>query len=170
MVNDHDGNIAKVEFFYGQTKLGEISNAPYIFTWKDVPEGTYSVFVAATDNKNARTVSTPVSVIVESSATTAIQNPEIDLSIDNLDISGSRIVNIFPNPTEGCFYVNMSGITENERRFVIYNLSGKTLYSEQCSGHDLTKEFNLSELPAGTFILVVSSGHKITDSKIFIKK
>lgn len=170
MVYDPDGNIVKVEFFNGQMKLGEILNAPYSFTWKDVPEGAYSIYVTAIDNKNTRTVSAPVAVVVESTTTTAIQNPEIDLNIINQDISGSRIVNIFPNPTEGCFYVNMSGITENERRFVVYNLSGQILYSEQSSGYDLTKEFNLSELPAGTFILVVSSGQKITDSRKIIKR
>ncbi len=170
LVNDPNGSIVKVEFFSDQIKLGEVLNAPYSFTWKDVPEGTYSIYVTAIDNKNTQTVSVPVAVVVESTTTTAIQNPEIDFNNINQDISGSRIVNIFPNPTEGCFHVNMSGITENERSFIIYNLSGQILHSEQSSGHDLTKEFDLSELPAGTFILVVSSGHKITDSKKIIKR
>lgn len=170
LVNDPAGSIVKVEFFSDQIKLGEVLNAPYSFTWKDVPEGTYSIYVTAIDNKNTQTVSVPVAVVVESTTTTAIQNPEIDFNNINQDISGSRIVNIFPNPTEGCFHVNMSGITENERSFIIYNLSGQILHSEHSSGHDLTKEFDLSELPTGTFILVVSSGHKITDSKKIIKR
>src|SRR5205823_2221454 len=42
---DSDGTIAKVEFYQGTSKLGEISNGgyPYTFVWNGVPAGDYIV-------------------------------------------------------------------------------------------------------------------------------
>ncbi len=39
--SDSDGSIAKVEFFHGSTKLGEVTSPPYDYTWSDVPAGRY---------------------------------------------------------------------------------------------------------------------------------
>ena len=69
----------KVEFFNGTTKLGERTSAPYSYTWKEVPEGTYSITAAATDNQNLRTVSSAVSVVVEKSATAVNQLPIVSI-------------------------------------------------------------------------------------------
>ena len=66
--SDPDGSVVKVEFYNGTAKLGERTSAPWSFSWKDVAEGTYSITAAATDNSNARTVSSAVSVIVEKAA------------------------------------------------------------------------------------------------------
>ncbi len=50
---DTDGNITKVEFYNGATKLGEDSNAPYQYTISNAIIGTYNISVKATDNENA---------------------------------------------------------------------------------------------------------------------
>ena len=54
---DSDGNIGKVEFFQGLTKLGEAGSAPYNLLWNNVGTGTYSLTAKATDNQGASTVS-----------------------------------------------------------------------------------------------------------------
>ncbi len=81
--SDPDGNIAKVEFYNGQTKLGEVALAPYSFTWKEVPEGTYIISAAATDNMNARTVSSSVTVVVEKAAPVVNQLPVVTIKNPN---------------------------------------------------------------------------------------
>lgn len=53
--------------------------APYSFTWKDVQEGTYSITAVATDNLNLKTTSSPVSVVVEKSASTVNQLPVVSI-------------------------------------------------------------------------------------------
>jgi len=55
--SDTDGSITKVEFFNGQTKLGEDTTAPYTFTWTGVGAGTYSVTARATDDLGGATTS-----------------------------------------------------------------------------------------------------------------
>jgi hypothetical protein len=50
--SDSDGSISKVEFYNGQTKLGEDSSSPYSFAWNDVPAGNYSLVAKAIDNSS----------------------------------------------------------------------------------------------------------------------
>ncbi len=75
--SDADGSVTKVEFYNGTVKLGERTSSPFSFTWKDVPEGTYSITAAATDNANSRTVSAAVTVVVEKAAPAINQLPAV---------------------------------------------------------------------------------------------
>ena len=80
---DPDGSVSKVEFFSGTVKLGEKLSTPYSFTWKDVTEGTYSLTAIATDNMNSKSVSAPVSVVVEKSGSTINQVPVVSVTTPN---------------------------------------------------------------------------------------
>ena len=77
--SDPDGSVVKIEFFSGTLKLGEITSNPYSFTWKNVIEGTYSITATATDNLNSKTVSAPVTVVVEKSASSVNQLPIVNV-------------------------------------------------------------------------------------------
>ena len=48
--SDADGNVAKVEFYNGTTKLGEDATAPYVYTWNNVSVGNYTLMAKAIDN------------------------------------------------------------------------------------------------------------------------
>nr|PZN56885.1 MAG: hypothetical protein DIU61_03220 [Bacteroidota bacterium] len=61
---DSDGAISKVEFFNGNTKLGEDLSSPYSFQWSNVQPGNYTITARATDNKSATTTSQAVSISV----------------------------------------------------------------------------------------------------------
>ncbi|SHG14351.1 ABC-type hemin transport system, substrate-binding protein [Flavobacterium fluvii] len=61
---DADGNVSKVEFFNGTTKLGEDLTAPYSFDWNNVASGSYALTAKVTDNNDAVVTSTVVSVNV----------------------------------------------------------------------------------------------------------
>ena len=79
LVSDPDGTIARVEFYQGSAKLGELTSAPYSFVWKSVPAGQYTITAAATDNNNSRTLSAPVTVVVEKSSTAINQMPSVNI-------------------------------------------------------------------------------------------
>lgn len=79
--SDPDGAISKVEFFNGTIKLGERTATPYSYSWKEVAKGTYSITAVATDNSNAKTVSAPVTVVVEKAAAAVNQLPTISISV-----------------------------------------------------------------------------------------
>ncbi|MBW3130416.1 GEVED domain-containing protein [Hymenobacter profundi] len=65
---DADGRVAKVEFFAGTTKLGEVLTAPYTYTWSGVGAGTYALTAVATDDKGLAATSAVVSVTVNDNA------------------------------------------------------------------------------------------------------
>ncbi len=62
--NDADGSIAKVEFYVGSTKLGEVASAPYQWAVTGLGAGTYAFTARAVDNANAAADSAPVTVTV----------------------------------------------------------------------------------------------------------
>lgn len=57
---DSDGNITKVEFYQGTTKLGEDTSAPYTFSWAGAAVGSYSLTAKAYDNSGASVTSAAV--------------------------------------------------------------------------------------------------------------
>lgn len=59
-----NGGVTKVEFYNGNTKIGEDLTSPYSFAWNNVPAGTHSLTARATDNQNATTTSAVVSITV----------------------------------------------------------------------------------------------------------
>jgi regulation of enolase protein 1 (concanavalin A-like superfamily) len=62
--SDTDGTIARVEFFNGNTLLGEATSAPFSFTWQYVPAGNHTLTARATDDVGASTESAPVHIVV----------------------------------------------------------------------------------------------------------
>ena len=64
---DSDGSIARVEFYQGQTMLGEDSTSPYSFTISNAGVGSISITAKAFDNEGATATSSAVSVTVNSS-------------------------------------------------------------------------------------------------------
>lgn len=61
---DSDGAVTRVEFFAGAEKIGEITAAPFNFSWSVVPQGSYSLTARATDNFGLATTSAPVNISV----------------------------------------------------------------------------------------------------------
>jgi hypothetical protein len=67
--NDADGTISKVEFLNGSTSIGSVTKSPYSVTWSNVAAGTYTITAKATDNSNATTSSSSITVVVKSVTT-----------------------------------------------------------------------------------------------------
>jgi gliding motility-associated-like protein len=65
---DANGSVAKVEFFYGTTKLGEDLTVPYSFTWTNAPIGTHAITAKATDNQNSVATSAAMDITVATNA------------------------------------------------------------------------------------------------------
>ena len=90
VASDPDGTISKVELYNGSAKLVELSSAPYLYSWKDVDTGTYSINAVAYDNLNATTTSSLIEF-------TVVDNSRYD--------ANSEILNLYPNPNDGNFSI-----------------------------------------------------------------
>ncbi|NQW99636.1 Ig-like domain-containing protein, partial [bacterium] len=83
---DSNGSVAKVEFFQGVTKLGEVVNpGPFQFSWSGMLSGSYVLTARATDNDGAATTSAPVSITVTNpnnlAPAVAISSPANDATV-----------------------------------------------------------------------------------------
>ena len=60
--SDSSGTITKVEFFAAETKISELTTAPFNFTWTNTSAGTFTLTARATDSSNLALTSDEVSV------------------------------------------------------------------------------------------------------------
>ena len=249
--NDPDGALIKVEFFQGNIKIGEKVTAPYSFTWKEVPAGTYSLTAVATDNGNLKTVSEAVTVTVNKPVVTVNQSPVISISAptkgseftspatitvdinasdpdgsvtkvelfngsvkleeritapysftlkelpagtynlkavatDNLKASsessilqftvvayneGKEYFNLYPNPNNGRFTVDFSSLVETESfMLTVVDLIGNTVFQEEISPDESTRQFDLSHLNSGIYILMIAAGQILLTQKLILNQ
>ena len=61
---DGDGEVTKVEFFAGATKIGEALAPPFKILWSPTLSGPVAITAVATDDRGARVTSPPVNVTV----------------------------------------------------------------------------------------------------------
>ena len=154
VASDPDGTINKVEFYSSAVKLVELTSAPYSYTWKDVEVGAYSITAIATDNLNATTTSSPIEFEV--------------MSTSKYD-ANSEILNLYPNPNNGHFSIEFVNPLQNGKsEVVITDLAGKQVYIGPASKEETLKQFDLSYLESGIYILMII-GKEILITKKFIK-
>ncbi len=107
--------IAKVEFYNGTTLIGIATAAPYLFTWSNVPVGSYSLTAKATDALGTATTSAAINV-------TAIANVPPTVSLTSpangatVKVPGSFTLTANAGSTTSAiakveFYASSSGVT-----------------------------------------------------------
>jgi hypothetical protein len=155
IASDPDGTISKVEFYNGAVKLVELTSAPYIYIWKDVAPGSYSITAIATDNLNDTTISSPV---------------EFEVGSNVKYNANSEIVNLYPNPNDGHFSIKFISPLQSEKsQIIITDLAGKQVYNGPVLKEEILKQFDLSNSRSGLYVMMIKN-KEILVTKKFIKK
>ena len=149
--SDPDGSITKVELFNGDVKLYEKTTAPYSFTLKDLEVGSYELKAVATDNMNATSTSS-------------------SLALSVTPIYEARdYFNLYPNPNDGRFAIEFTTLLDADIfTITVVDLIGKTVYREELSRDQSTRQFDLSHLNSGIYILMIAADQILLTQK-FIK-
>jgi hypothetical protein len=148
--SDGDGTINKVEFYNGSTKLGEKNSAPYSFIWNNMAVGTYSLTAVAIDNSNVTTTSSPVEVNI-------IKSNEVN----------TELINLFPNPNVGYFTIEIiNPLNNGSNNISIINLEGEKVYDGILLKNEITKQFDLSYLGPGIYILMIVGKEILVTQKL----
>lgn len=85
-----------------------------------------------------------------------------------VDSISSYKLSLYPNPTEGKFSISIDGLeTAKEFRVLIVTASGAVVCDKYLSG--VTEEFDLTQHPAGIYLLRIIAGEEICTWKI-VKK
>ncbi len=152
---DPDGSVNKVELYSGTELLSVLTAEPFTFLWKDVLAGTYTITAVATDNSKAVTRSAPVAFTVEKTAI--------------YDVN-SEIVNLYPNPNDGHFSIDLVAPLQSEKyQIIITDLAGKKILLEPLLIEETSKQFDLSYVQSGIYIMMIMD-KEILITKKFIKR
>jgi uncharacterized repeat protein (TIGR02059 family) len=145
---DPDTLISKVEYLIGDTRIGESHQAPYSISFNSPASGSYRITSNAYDELNE---------IVYSSS--------VDVYID----AGTGLINLYPNPNDGHFSIESLIPLQNKGDIVnIINSTGHTVYQGTWENEENIRQFNLSHIDPGLYILIIKS-QGILFTKKFIK-
>lgn len=151
--SDPDGSITKVELFNGAIKLEERTSTPYTFTLKELPAGTYNLKAVATDNLRA------------SSESSILQFRVVTIN------EKKEYFNLYPNPNNGRFTVDFSSLVETESfMLTVVDLIGNTVFREEISSDESTRQFDLSHLNSGIYILMIAAGQILLTQKLILNQ
>ncbi len=151
--SDSDGSIVKVEYFNGPQKIGESFTQPWSFSFECHKAGTYEIIAKAWDNLNATSTSVPLKISV------ILKRAYPDL------------INLYPSPNNGLFTVDMNAIADydEETTLAIINLSGTTIYSDNVSPGESSRQIDISNSLSGNYILIITGRDGILTTRKFIK-
>ncbi len=147
--SDADGNITKVEYYNGTTLIGTATVSPYTISWINAPAATYTITAKATDNLNAVTTSTAITIIVDASLPTGL---------DEADANGEIV--LFPNPVSHELNIQ-STLDLSKASFQLVDVLGKVVLQGQ-----FNPTLNLSTIEAGVYSLIILEGNSRIVKKI----
>ena len=132
-----------MEFFNGETKLGESVSSPWTFAWDNVPDGNYSLTAIATDNLLTKSVSEPVHISIIQNITDISQNQG----------NYNSYITLFPNPSHGVITMVLSQTRPNKKSEInIISLEGKVIYNGILFPGEFQKQYDLTSLKPGVYI------------------
>lgn len=92
-------------------------------------------------------------------------------AIDQLSQALSNQLRIYPNPTSGELTILLKNENENTYRIRIIDLFGRNVFTKQVTTPDgnLLEKVNLSDLPAGTYLVQLTSDTETYKTKLTIR-
>jgi hypothetical protein len=143
-----------VEYLLNGELLGESETQPYVFQWKNIPEGDHQLVARAIDAKGLVVYSEPMTL----SARKEVSGVQLDYVIG-------------PNPTTeflNVIFTNLDDVYDLELR--VMSMDGVVQKTFNGRSEDSTVTVDVSDLKNGVYVLqLIANGNNIS-SKRFIKK
>jgi glucuronoarabinoxylan endo-1,4-beta-xylanase len=139
---DVDGQMSKVEYFLGGTKIGESSVSPYTISWEADSSGSYTFTAIATDNSGISTTSEPLTIRVNIVFTGIKGN-----------LSG-ELVSVFPNPVNNGSVLTITGLQPGAEISLV-SVNGRIVH-KQIAANPVCK-VDVSNVVPGTYLLTVKN-------------
>jgi hypothetical protein len=109
----------------------------------------------------------PLSIFCESERVPV----NVDFVVSATDISQSNVIQLFPNPTDESLQVRFDFNTTTAVELRLIDLTGKQVFFDELSSISAgtTHELNVSELPAGIYLLEVQTGAERYFAKVTVE-
>ena len=161
--SDLDGAITKVEFYDGDTRLGEATSEPYTFLWHNVPPGYHVLSAVATDTNADFASSTPVEVFVNGSGGTLSGSYSSPTNRVNLSVEGTADWAHWGLSTNS-IWDHKKGVVQKISDFTLMGTNAVQTYSDNFTGYswwDGTPTLVASNSPTGVFVTGITNGFQI---------
>lgn len=167
IAKDADGTISKVEFYEGARLLRTERYLGYSWKWKEVAAGTYTITAKATDNLGAETISSPVTVIVESPEA-PLARGKVSEALTRTNINAAISLKLSPNPVHNILNITAEGLEGNKTSILSVLSSSGALIKTMRTIIRSTQPLDVSSLAKGIYTIRIQSGDKIIYRK-FVK-
>ncbi len=145
----------------------------------ELPAGTTvvpTVMATATDvnasimitDATALPGTTTVTVTAEDGSTELVYSINFTVAVGINDLTSEFGVSIYPNPSNGLFYLEIMDLTNESIDIEILSAEGKVVYKDQFIYNDREK-LDISGLPTGMYIIKIVNDKKVTINQIIIK-
>ncbi|WP_018343888.1 Ig-like domain-containing protein, partial [Cytophaga aurantiaca] len=152
-VTDPDGTIVAVEFLDGNMVIGTSTTAPYSFDWNNPGQGTHVITVRVRDSNGGVTTSAPVTITAEA-ITTSVQS------------SNTLNANIYPNPSNGIVFIDSDTDLSGASCMLVDVMGNEHELSQTTNG--LGAQVDVSNLSAGTYVLIIKTNNSVMRKKITV--
>jgi hypothetical protein len=100
-----------------------------------------------------------VRVTGQGGCVTQSMNFEVTVSVSVEELSASKVVRVFPNPTDGVLNVELSGFPANKAKFSVRDLAGRLHLQGLLEPMAQSPRFSIdvAALPAGAYLLEIDS-------------
>jgi len=80
------------------------------------------------------------------------------------------LATLYPSPNNGVFTIGFNPFTDSlsEKRLTILSLSGRTVFSNEISDEETSRQIDISGAVPGIYIMHITEGNKILTAKRFI--
>lgn len=159
-----DGTPVAAYLFNDLSDMASFTYAPWNNRWYMHFEGgsqfngnsETAVYATASDSTGAETGAGTLNCAAMGTVT-------VDICL-GAEESSSAAINVYPNPTEGMFTINMGGMTD--ATIEVISVDGSLVYSEQTTGAQPVKEIDLSGAAAGVYLVRVTNAENVLTTRL----
>ena len=144
-----------------------LANAIHLF----YIDGTYNVSLTAYNSQCSATLSKPIVVTDPAKEVSGDTIRKIDEEINQPELVRIVNANLYPNPNNGQFTLNVELSTTSSMQVAVFDLSGKMIYLKDYNQSDrINQGFNFQDVSTGYYLLVVKTLNESRTFKIVVVK
>lgn len=161
---DIDGSIRKVEFFYDDLKLAEVTSGSYQFVWTNAPVGGYEITAVATDNYGETTTSAPIRIFIYSGQgllASAVAAPPTSINLASEGTADWAHWGLFT----GTSFDHKTGVPPQINTYSIIGNGQAFSYADNVEGYSWsggTPSAIVNDTHTGIYVAGVDNGFEIT--------
>ncbi len=151
----------------------DITGNQFLNTWGITAGSTYTFRVVAKNNLGTTNNSNGTISKVAINCASGIANNDFTPISKNDELVANKIfisneINIYPNPTNGEFFLKIDNTLDRIVAIDVFNLTGQNVYSKTSNSVEeaINENINIKELPTGIYIVKIAVDGKEYNKKI----